>query len=63
MENIASKVCKFVYICITRGKSYHFSDEIVAKNREAELIGTFHLSPNGNIVTIARMKTFTICFI
>ena len=30
---------------------------------EAELIGTFHLLPNENILTIARMKTFIICFI
>ena len=30
---------------------------------EAELIGTFHLSPNEIILTIARMKTFIICFI
>ena len=30
---------------------------------EAELIGTFHLSPNENILTIARMKTFISCFI
>ena len=30
---------------------------------EAELIGTFHLSPHENILTIARMKTFIICFI
>ena len=30
---------------------------------EAELIGTFHLSPNENILTIAQMKTLIICFI
>ena len=30
---------------------------------EAGLIGTFHLSPHENILTIARMKTFIICFI
>ena len=30
---------------------------------EAELIGTLHLSPNENILTIARIKTFIICFI
>ena len=29
----------------------------------AELNGTFHLSPNENILTIARIKTFIICFI
>jgi hypothetical protein len=27
------------------------------------LNGTFHLSPNENILTIARIKTFIICFI
>ena len=30
---------------------------------EAKLNRTFHLSPNENICTIARMKTFSICFI
>ena len=29
----------------------------------AEWNGKFHLSPNENIFTIARMKTFIICFI
>ena len=29
----------------------------------AELNRTFHLSPNENILTIARIKTFIICFI
>ena len=29
----------------------------------AELKRTFHLSPNENILTIARIKTFIICFI
>ena len=29
----------------------------------AELIGTLHLSPNENNLTIARVKTFIICFI
>jgi hypothetical protein len=29
----------------------------------AELNGTFHLSPNENILTIARIKAFIICFI
>jgi hypothetical protein len=28
-----------------------------------ELNGAFHLSPNENILTIARIKTFIICFI
>jgi hypothetical protein len=27
------------------------------------LNGTFHLSPNENILTIARIKTFIICII
>ena len=30
---------------------------------EAELTGTFHLSPNENVLIITRMKTFVICFI
>ena len=30
---------------------------------EPELNGTFHLSPNENILIIARIKTFIICFI
>ena len=29
----------------------------------AELNRTFHLSPNKNILTTARIKTFIICFI
>jgi hypothetical protein len=29
----------------------------------AESNGTFHLSPNENILTIARIKTLIICFI
>ena len=29
----------------------------------ASLNGTFHLSPNENILTIARIKTFIICII
>ena len=29
----------------------------------AELDGTFHLSPNENILTIARIETVIICFI
>ena len=29
----------------------------------AELNGTFHLSPHENILTIARIKTFIICFL
>ncbi len=29
----------------------------------AEWNGKFHLSPTENIFTIARMKTFIICFI
>ena len=36
----------------------------VIKNKSfASSIGTFHLSPHENILTIARMKTFIICII
>ena len=37
--------------------------ECCNRRGEAELIGTPHLSPRENILTIARMKTFIICFI
>ena len=37
--------------------------EFTNQRGEAELIGTLHLSPSENILTIARMTTFIICFI
>ena len=56
MENMASQICKFVYICITREKSYHFSAEIVAE------VVTFS-SRNTNIYKFANFaRQYFPCF-
>ena len=50
------KVCRFVYICITRGKSYHFSAKIVSK------VVTFS-SRNTNVYKFANFVTpYFPCF-
>jgi hypothetical protein len=55
-----------VYECNANGKNIFIRCErwnVPFNEATAELNGTFHLSPNENIVTIARIKTFIICFI
>ena len=50
------KVCKFVYICITRGKIYHFSAKIVSK------VVTFS-SRNTNVYKFANFaRPYFPCF-
>ena len=43
----------------------YFPMECSNQRDEAKFIGMFHLSPNENIPSVARMKTLTIsiCFI
>ena len=53
-----------MFMRVQRKEYFHeVKDGMLNRRGEAELIGTFHLSPNENILSIARIKTFIICFI